>query len=51
LKLAPCSVGRQRVPETLVTGTFRIAGYVNIAHARRWLGRDDKRILALYGYT
>jgi hypothetical protein len=35
----------------LVTGAFRSAGYVNIAHARRWYGRDDQRILALYGYT
>ena len=34
----------------LVTGAFRHAGYANIAHARRWHGRDDQRILALYGY-
>jgi hypothetical protein len=33
----------------LVTGAFRHAGHVNIAHARRWHGRDDQRILALYG--
>lgn len=35
----------------LVTGAFRRAGYVNIAHARRYHGRDDQRILALYGYA
>jgi predicted transposase YbfD/YdcC len=34
----------------LVTGAFRHAGYANIAHARRWHSRDDRRILALYGY-
>jgi predicted transposase YbfD/YdcC len=35
----------------LVTGAFRRAGHANIAHARRYYGRDDQRILALYGYT
>jgi predicted transposase YbfD/YdcC len=35
----------------LVTGAFRRAGYANIAHARRYYGRDDQRILTLYGYT
>jgi predicted transposase YbfD/YdcC len=35
----------------LVTGAFRRAGFANIAHARRYYGRDDRRILALYGYT
>ena len=35
----------------LVTGAFRRAGYANIAHARRYYGRDDHRILALYGYA
>jgi len=35
----------------LVTGVFRRAGFANIAHARRYYGRDDARILALYGYT
>jgi hypothetical protein len=35
----------------LVTGAFRRAGYANIAHARRHYGRDDHRILALYGYA
>jgi predicted transposase YbfD/YdcC len=35
----------------LVTGAFRHAGYANIAHARRWYGRDDQRILAFYGYA
>jgi predicted transposase YbfD/YdcC len=35
----------------LVTGTFRRAGFANIAHVRRYYGRDDQRILALYGYT
>jgi predicted transposase YbfD/YdcC len=35
----------------LVIGAFRRAGFANIAHARRYHGRDDRRILALYGYT
>jgi predicted transposase YbfD/YdcC len=35
----------------LVIGAFRHAGYANIAHARRYYGRNDQRILALYGYT
>jgi hypothetical protein len=35
----------------LVTGAFGHAGYANIAHARRWHGRDDQRILALCGYV
>ena len=35
----------------LVTGAFRRAGYANIAHAHRYYGRDDLRILALYGYA
>ena len=35
----------------LVTGVFRRAGFANIAHARRYYGRDDAHILALYGYT
>ena len=35
----------------LVTGAFRRAGFANIAHARRYYGRDDQRILALYGYV
>jgi hypothetical protein len=35
----------------LVTGSFRRAGYANIAHARRYYGRDDQRVLGLYGYT
>jgi hypothetical protein len=35
----------------LVIGAFRRAGYANIAHARRYHGRDERRILALYGYT
>ena len=35
----------------LVIGAFRRAGYANIAHARRYYGRDDQRILVLYGYT
>jgi hypothetical protein len=34
-----------------VTGVFRRAGFANIAHARRHYGRDDQRILSLYGYT
>jgi len=25
--------------------------FANIAHARRYYGRDDQRILALYGYA
>jgi hypothetical protein len=35
----------------LVIGTLSHAGYANIAHARRYHGRDDQRILALYRYT
>ena len=35
----------------LVTGAFRRAGYANIAHARRLHSRDERRILALYGYA
>ena len=35
----------------LAIGAFRRAGFANIAHARRYYGRDDQRILALYGYT
>jgi hypothetical protein len=35
----------------LVTGALRRAGFANIAHARRYYGRDDQRILSLYGYT
>ena len=35
----------------LVIGTFRKKGHANIASARRYYGRDDQRILTLYGYT
>jgi len=35
----------------LVTGAFRRSGFANTAHARRYYGRDDRRILSLYGYT
>jgi hypothetical protein len=35
----------------LATGAFRRAGFANIAHARRYYGRDDQLILSLYGYT
>ena len=35
----------------LVTGAFRKKGHANIAAARRHYGRDDQRILALYGYA
>ena len=35
----------------LVIGAFRRAGHANIAHARRYCGRDERRILALYGYA
>jgi hypothetical protein len=35
----------------LVTGAFRRAGFASIAHARRYHGRDERRILALYRYT
>jgi predicted transposase YbfD/YdcC len=35
----------------LVMGAFRRKGHANIASARRYYGRDDHRILALYGYT
>ena len=34
----------------LVMGAFRRKGHANIAAARRYYGRDDQRILALYGY-
>lgn len=34
----------------LVTGAFRRKGHANIAAARRYYGRDDQHILALYGY-
>ena len=34
----------------LVIGTFRKAGFANIAHARRYHARNDQRILTLYGY-
>ena len=34
----------------LVIGAFRRKGHANIAAARRYYGRDDQRILALYGY-
>jgi predicted transposase YbfD/YdcC len=35
----------------LVTGAFRRTGFANTAHARRYYGRDDQRILKLYGYA
>jgi hypothetical protein len=35
----------------LAIGAFRRAGYVNIAHARRYYGRDDQRALGLCGYS
>ena len=35
----------------LVIGAFRKKAHANIASARRYYGRDDQRILALYGYT
>jgi hypothetical protein len=35
----------------LVTGAFRRTGFADIARARRYCGRDDQRILALYGYA
>jgi predicted transposase YbfD/YdcC len=34
----------------LVMGAFRRKGHANIAAAPRYYGRDDQRILALYGY-
>ena len=34
----------------LVIGAFRKKGHANIAAARRYYGRDDQRILALYEY-
>jgi len=34
----------------LVMGACRRKGHANIAAARRYYGRDDQRILALYGY-
>ena len=35
----------------LAIGAFRRVGFANIAHARRYHGRDDQRILALYRYA
>jgi hypothetical protein len=35
----------------LVAGAFRRTGFANIAHARRYYGYDDQRVLALYGYA
>jgi hypothetical protein len=35
----------------LAIGAFRRVGIADIAHARRCYGRDDQRILALYGYA
>jgi hypothetical protein len=35
----------------LTIGAFRRTGSVGIAHACRYYGRDDQRILARYGYT
>ena len=34
----------------VVTGAIRLAGFANIAHGRRYHGRDDRRILTLYGF-
>jgi hypothetical protein len=34
----------------LAIGAFRRVGFANIAHARRYYGCDDQRILVLYGY-
>ena len=34
----------------LITGTLRLAGHVNIAHARRHYGHDDQRLLDLYEF-
>jgi hypothetical protein len=39
---------RRAIIRNLATGAFRRAGYANIAHARRYYGRDDQRIPALY---
>jgi predicted transposase YbfD/YdcC len=35
----------------LVIGAFRKKGHVNMAAGRRYYGRDDHRILELYGYA
>ena len=35
----------------LTIGAFRRTGLVGIAHACRYYGRDDQRILARYVYT
>jgi len=35
----------------LVIGAARKARFANIACARRYYARDDRRILALYGYA
>jgi hypothetical protein len=34
----------------VATGEFRRKGHANIAAARRYYGRDDQHVLALYGY-
>jgi hypothetical protein len=46
-----CQPNAHAAIRNLVTGAFRRAGFANIAHARRYYGRDERRILALYGYT
>jgi predicted transposase YbfD/YdcC len=33
-----------------VIGALRLAGFANIAHGRRYHGRDNRRILTLYGF-
>jgi len=35
---------------SLAISILRLDGHANIAAARRYYGRDDQRILALYGY-
>lgn len=44
----PCARAAIR---NLVTGAFRKKGHANVAAGRRYYGRDDRRILELYGYA
>lgn len=43
--------GAHAAIRNLVTGAFRKKGHANIAAGRRYYGRDDRRILELYGYA
>jgi hypothetical protein len=35
----------------LIIGAMRLAGHVNIAHARRWHARDTNRTITLFNIT